>query len=368
VRYDVGNLLGGAPSERLRATLAIAFAFVGVACASSNRVTRISAGHRIEGRYIADEAYAAYVSGAVLEAQGRIESARAAYEEAIRHDQESPELWTRVGALRCRTRPDTAAADPWEAFSRAAAIDPSYEEAWTERARCHLQRGELVDAVADATKAVSLDPDRTEPVLVLVNALERRGQLEQAKRWLIGLVTREPGLAEAHEAAQAFASRTGDAALFHASRRALSELRTPGASGAAGDVDDALTRGDFDKARRLAASARLSSGSLALRAAALGKLPFARDQAELVMLADPSNADARVAAIVAADLARDDAALRRALSNLPESFTPLSPLATLLMGEVLRRRIGEDAALAFGATAGSSESDDPLVRAVAARK
>jgi tetratricopeptide (TPR) repeat protein len=347
------------------------------ACVSSSRVTRVADGRRIEGRYIDDEAYAAYVNGVVLETQGRLDAARVAYERALLYDDKSPELWTRLGALRCRRPPANGSAatpapvrgDPWEAFARAAEIDPTYEETYTERSRCHLARGELVAAVTDAETAVSLDPDRTEAVLALAMALERQGRLADAKRWIVGLVVREPDSRDAQEAALAFAARTKNEALGEAARRALAELDSKKVAPSRADVDAALRRGDLEAARRIAVATRVSSGALALRAAALGNVPFARAESDLVLGADPADSDARIAAIAAADLARDDVALARALSNWPADIMPISTLGALLMSEVLRRRIGDDAARAVRAFAGAAEtSDDPLVRAVAARK
>jgi tetratricopeptide (TPR) repeat protein len=365
--------------ERFRTATAAALMVFGAACASSGGVTRMAAGRRIEGRYIAGEAYAAYVNGVVLETRGRLDAARAAYEEALRNDPRSAELWTRLGALRCRQfKSDTSspessrggaafhsAADPWDAFARAAEIDASYEELWTERARCRLQLGELPAAAIDAERAVRLDPDRVEPVLVLVMVLERQGRVDEAKRWLAGLLAREPESREAIEAARGFAVRTGNGPLRGAS------LRTPDSSERPSrvEVDAAILHGEVDAARRLAVAARVSSGALALRAAALGDASFAREEAELVLGADPSDTDARVAAVVAADLARDGAALARAVGDLPESLTPLSPLAALLLGEILNRRIGEDAGRGVRELAGdTAKSNDALVRAVAARK
>jgi tetratricopeptide (TPR) repeat protein len=320
----------------------------------------MAGGRYIEGRFIADEAYAAYLNGVVLERQGRLDAARTAYEAALQYDARSAELWTRLGVLRCRA---PAASDPWGAFEQALALDATYEEAWTERARCRLERGELPAAASDAEKAV-------EPVLVLATVLERQGRTREASRWLTGALARDPSSRQLREAALAFASRTGDAALAEAQRRALSEMGAIRAERASvGEVDHALRRGEFDRARRLAVAAHLSSGVLALRAAALGQSDFARDQAALVLGADPADTDARVAAVVAADLARDDAALARALTGVPDDLTPLSPLAALAMSEVLRRRVGDDAARLLREMAGPTEkSEDPLIRAVAERK
>jgi tetratricopeptide (TPR) repeat protein len=336
-------------------------------------------GHRVQGRFVADEAYAAYLKGVVLETQGRLEAAMAAYGEAIDHDPESAELWTRLGVLRCSEalRSGGKSAGPWDAFRRASEIDPTYEETWTEKARCHLKRGELGDAASAARVAVSLDPDRADPAILLALVLERQGHEEESRRWLDGLVAREPWSLAAHEAMVAFATRTRDDVRRQASEEALAVLRPPRADGKAprrdsaslADIDAAIERGDFDRARRLALGARISSGALALRAAALGSIPFARAQADLVLAADPGDGDARVAATVAADLARDDVALERAVSAMPRVGAPLSPLATLLMAELLARRIGPDAQRAWMDAAGPlAKSDDPLVAAVAARK
>ncbi len=347
-------------------------------CASYGSVTRMAGGHRIEGRFVADEAYAAYLRGVVFETEGQLDAAISAYTEATRHDPDSADLWTRIGALRCAMpgRPEDRSTDPWDAFRRALKLDPQYEETWTERARCFLRRGHLENAAEAARVAVSLDPERAEAAILLSLILERRGNVDEAKRWLDGLIAREPTSVEAHEAMVAFAARTQDRERAEASEQALAELRPardqrrplkrsrPSLS----DVDAALTHGDLARARSLAVAGRLSSGALAVRAAAMGRVSFAQAQAELVLGADPTDGDARVAAAVAADLARDEAALFRALSGLPKSPSQLSALATLLMGELLGRRIGPVAQTAWMRAAGPvAIADDPLLSAVAQR-
>jgi tetratricopeptide (TPR) repeat protein len=335
-------------------------------------------GHRVQGRFVADEAYAAYLKGVVLETEGRLDAAMAAYGEAIQHDPDSAEIWTRIGALRCADVAKPGAAvktvGPWDAFARAAEIDPSYEETWTERARCHLSRGELDEAVRAARMGVSLDPDRDEPAVLLALALERQGHADEARRWLDGLVARHPSSVTAHEAMAAFAGRTHDDARRQSSEDALSVLR-PGDQGRAhrsgaslSMVDSAILRGEFERARSLALGARISSGALAVRAAALGSVDFARSQAEFVLAADPADADARVAALVAADLARDEAALARALAGTRSFSAPPSPLGILLLGELLGRRVGTAAETALVHAAGplATEGDD-LAQTVARR-
>jgi tetratricopeptide (TPR) repeat protein len=338
-------------------------------------------GHRVEGRFVGEQAYAAYLKGVVLETQGRFDAAAAAYQEAIVHDPDSAELWTRVGALRCATSPrsdgGSTEGGPWDAFTRAAEIDPQYEETWTERARCHLRRGQLEQAARAARIATSLDPDRVEPPLLLAQILERQGNLVEARQWLDGLVVREPVSVEVHEAMVGFAGRTHDDARREASEHALADLHPAHASDmpfkrvrpSLAEIDQALGQANFERARSLAVATRLSSGALALRAAALGLVSFAQAQSALVLTADPTDSDARVAAAVAADLAHDDAALSAALSSLPAASTPLSPLATLMLGELLARREGSQVKQVWLSNAGAATTEgDPLAKAVAGRR
>jgi len=338
-------------------------------------------GHRIEGRFVADQAYAAYLKGVVLETQGQSDAALSAYGEAIEHDPDSAELWTRIGALRCAETAKPGAAvktvGPWDAFTRASEIDPTYEETWTERARCHLKRGELDSAARAARVGLSLDPERAEPAILLALILERQGHDDEARRWLDGLLARDPRSIEAHEAMLAFAARTRDDPRRQTSAEALDLLRPPRSTKplpghgpiASSDIDAALERGDFDRARSLALAARMSSGLLALRAAALGRVAFARRESELVLAADPADCDARVAAAVAADLTRDDAALERAALRVPSPGAPLSPLGALLFAELLKRRVGPEAARAWlNAMGPLAKTDDPLVNSVAERR
>jgi tetratricopeptide (TPR) repeat protein len=329
---------------------------------------------------VTDDAYAAYLRGALLEAQGNREAALLAYTEGARHDPDSPELLTRIGALTCdkqETGTSGSSEKPGAAFERAASIDPGYEEAWTERARCHLKRGQFTDAERAARSAVALDPDRVEPVLLLCVVLEHQGRVDEASRWLHGLVVRDPTSIDAQQAMAAFAERTHDAARRGAAERALIDLgaheqrHSPmeKAPTSLADVDSAIARGAFGEARRLALSARLSSGALALRAVAVGAAFFAKDQAELVLAADPGDGDARIAAVVAADLLRDDDALTHAMAIEVSPSTTLSPLASVLMAELLERRAGPAAKKAWLEALGApvGEGGDALTRDVAKR-
>jgi hypothetical protein len=68
-------------------------------------------------------------------------------------------------------------------------------------------------------------------------------------------------------------------------------------------------------------------------------------------------------------LLRDDDALARAMSGV-ETAKTVSPLARLLMGELLLRRVGGEAGKAWNDAVGGAtgEGEDALVRDVAARR
>jgi Tfp pilus assembly protein PilF len=354
----------------VRAQVAVALLFLfASACTASTTVTRVVDGRLVQGRYVADEAYAAYLTGAMREAGGDLDGAESAYREAIRHDPRGAEIWTRIGAVRCaRLSSANRGASPWEAFRRAEQIDPQMEEAWTARARCHLDLGEIDPALAAVRRAVAADPNRIEPVVLLARILERAGKTEQARLWMDGLVLRDPDSTPAQRAMIEFAARTGDAQRRLAATRALGRAAGVGSAKAAvGDVDDALLRGDTTMARVLGAAAGVTGGALALRAVALGQTAFAREQAEMVASANPSDSDARIAAAGAADLSGDDAALHKAVSGLSASMTQPSPLGRALLLELVERRCGLPAS-AEEIAATDREGADQLVVRVGARR
>ncbi len=69
-------------------------------CASSRPVTRIVDGRTVVGRYIAPEAYAAYLRGVIEEESGHCDKALVAYQEAARFDGDDPEIQQRIARMR----------------------------------------------------------------------------------------------------------------------------------------------------------------------------------------------------------------------------------------------------------------------------
>jgi Tfp pilus assembly protein PilF len=320
-------------------------------------VVRVMEGREVEGRFINERAYALYAVGAEAEVRGDLPTALRAYDAAAAEDDGSVEIWTRIAAVLCRAGDAVGAAD---AFERATGYDAEYEPLWRERARCELSRGRADQAVRAAQRAVELDPDRDETVVLHAQALERAGKRQDARRALVALTIRHNRSVEAWRALYEHARRTGDTAWADRAARQLRELAPMRARGGAdgaplrpplSEIDAALAADDLPTARRRAKAARVTASELAVRAAALGRSATARAQAELVLGADPSDGAARVALAVAADLTREDAVLARAMAELPPArdgtLNAVSPLARLLFAELLQRRVGGEAAQAW---------------------
>ena len=222
------------------------------------------------------------------------------------------------------------------AFGRATAIDPEFAPAFLERARCGLASGELEGARRDALRAVELAPSDDDSSLLVAEIAERRGDAEEARRYRLGVRVR--GVSVPREV-------------------------LPVAKAGVGDVDRALSAGDLAGARRAAIGARMAPAMVALRAVALGKGALAREQAGLVLAADPADADARVALLASADLVGDAAGFAVGLEAVPERGTAPSLLGRLLLAEVLRRRV----AVESGGVA-EEAGGDALIERVRARR
>ncbi|TKD03281.1 tetratricopeptide repeat protein [Polyangium fumosum] len=365
--------------RRSAAILAAAITLLGlVAGCGDPTVIRVIDGVPTQGRFISYEAYAYYARGTEAEAHGDLPLAITLYRGAAENDAKSVEIWTRLGAASCAS-PD-ARAFAGEAFTRAEELDPTYEPLARARARCAADTGHLAEALKHAAHAVALDPGQDDAVLLYASLLERTGRVADAERTLDALVIERPTSVQGWLARYELALRLHDAVTAERAARALRQ-RAPRlamrvaaevpALAPLAEVDAALRAGDLDAARKAARRAHLPAPELAVRAAALGLPRLARDQAELVLGADPSSNSARIALAVAADLSGDTALLATALDAPKDTPTVApSPLARLLFTDLLGRRAGRDAARAFaGADLVSPDapSPDPLLEAARKR-
>lgn len=348
-------------------------------------VARSVEGQIVEGRFISPLAYTLYAIGAVAEAHGDLPTALAAYEQAEESDPKSADIWTRIGAVRCRLSGEHVRVS--DAFERAQSIDPDYEPAWREQARCDLEASRLESALKHADRAVLLDPDRDDGGLLRAEILRQLGRTEEARLTLRALTIRRPRSVDAWRALHALSLRLGDATAAEQAAQRVRELvprpgdapqRRAAARRPLAELDEALVAGEIRRARRLAQDADLPPAEVAVRAAALGRVREARDQAELVAGADPSSASALVALALAADLSGDEDALSSACDAILASrsarlgpLVPPSSLARLLLAEVLVRRVGREAAVAWLGTPSTSatraSAQDPLEQRIAER-
>jgi len=311
-------------------------------------VTRVSNGVAVEGRYVPPEAYAAYAKAAFLEARGEDAAALAQYELALEDDSDAPEILSRIGAVQCRL--SKREGDGWshaarKTLARALALNPTLSVAWLERARCAERTGKLEEALSFAERAALLDPTSESAALLFVDYAEKTGRIDLARTWLDAMVVDEPVAQTTWLRFAAFAARQRDAGRVHRARVALRALG--GSEPPELRLDDSLTHGNLEGARRAAVDLRLTPGKLALRAADLGALELARAQSELVIDADPDDSDAWTAALLGALLEHDSARFERVLSAAPAEPTPPSAETLRALSELLGRVVGPDAVAAL---------------------
>ncbi len=273
-----------------------------LACAEgSGGVTRMADGVRYEGRFVNPEAYAAYLLGVDHEAHGDYVHALDAYLEAHSEDPDSPEIWARIGAVRCISNSGARGlAGARSAFERGIAKDPEYFGNYLERARCAERAGRLADALGDASAAVARRPDDEPSNLLVARLLQALGRSREARAWL-----------EAYQS-------------YHPASLAITRA-----------LDSARHGGS---APRSPDSASLSSSAFTeLRA---GRAERARQRAQIELEADPSNSDAWIATLVACDALHDEACFEQALGRLKSPSLAPSRTGLGYLRELLARRAG----------------------------
>jgi tetratricopeptide (TPR) repeat protein len=305
-------------------------------------VTRIVDSELVAGRYISPEAYGSYVRGAYLEAHGDLGNAIHAYAEATRRDPENPDAWTTRGAVNCALTQRGVAAP---AIDRAQRLDAESALLWRERARCALALGELPVARQAAERAAAAQPQSVETSLLLSDIYDRLGLTDEATRWLDALVVWQPDSVIAWQASFDHAARRRDRRRLLAAAQALLRLRPERRDeltralpelGPRPSIDAALLEGRLGLGRATATEVGMSAAELAVRAAALGQSNLAREQAELVLAADPNDGDAWVALLAAETPAAKPA------SGLSAMLDPSRPgwLSIRLLALVLADRVG----------------------------
>jgi tetratricopeptide (TPR) repeat protein len=333
----------------------VALALGSSACAGGASVTRVFHGRTVAGPEVSDSAYAAYARGAYLEAQGQPAAAIQAYRDALDADAHNTAIWTRLGALYCSGQPDEAEA----AFADAIALDDANARAWSARAACRHSRRELDDALTDALRAVRLDPGDSAANLLVADIYRAQDRLPEAKAWLLALVVQRPEPTAHWAALRALAEASRDPALTlyattelerRADRVSTTARTEPPARRSparpSSELAAALREGDLPRARTIAAGEHIDARMLGVVAAANGYPALAERQANLVLEADPSDPDALIAALAAAQSSDTPERLPALLRHARADGRP-SALGAHLLGDLLRWLVDERAAQAW---------------------
>ncbi len=379
-------------------TVAAACLTLGCGCASASWVERAYDGRVVEGRPIEAASYAAFLRGAMAEASGDSRGALAAYRDAAEQDPNGPEIWTRIGAVRCALEPRDAEAD--DAFARALRADDQYAGAWRAKARCALARKDAAAVAVAARRAAELDPspDGAHSLLARAGRTVRDATTRDA---LVALTATAPDRVVAWDALAAWAQSRGDVALWakaleavvtiaparrDAIARAAEELAGAGqiaearaiaaAAAVAEDrplseerhplavrlaVDDALVRGDASAVELRATRAHLDLEEVAARALLGGRRDLARELARVVLRADPDASGMRL--VLAAC---DGGDVVRTASDVRGHGARASGAALVAFGEAAVRAVSPEdvratlAAIAHGPVVAG---DDRVVRA-----
>jgi hypothetical protein len=346
-------------------------------CGAGAGVQRVYDGDVVVGRLVSSEAYGAFLRGAIADADGHAEEALQAYGEAAARQPSSPEIWTRLGDVRCRRAPRDPQAEV--ALSRAIAIDDGYAPAWAARASCALARGDVEMARVAARRAADLDPGADGAHMLLARTAP--GGLEPAMRArLVALTATARNAVAAWDALAAWAEAAGDVplwvqALHELARKAPSRrneiVRAAEALAGLGElggarsvaaaavdasneplpaghplaarlaVDEAIARHDGDAVRARATRVRLSLEEASGRAWLAGDRALARELAAEVTRADPTARGARL--VLAACGGGDLSALA---NDLPPGEAPVASSAFVAFGLALTRGAPPDVARA----------------------
>jgi hypothetical protein len=351
-----------------RAALAL-LAPASFGCAHPWVVQRAYGGDLVEGRYVAPEAYAAFLRGAIAEAERRPADALIAYEEAAQRDSASPEPWTRMAEVRCATGGSAEVKRGERAIEHALALDPGYAPAWAARAACAAARGDTPTEHAAATRAALLDPRGDGANILLARSSDVGPTSGDARAVLVALTVTAADPVVAWNALAVWSEAHGDVGLWaralvelarraperrEAIARSAEELAGAGSLGEARRVaaaaveasesplsadlglaarlalDEAVTRRDARAVRRRATRVRLPLDEAAGRALLGGERAMAHDLAAVVATADPGALGARLVLAAA-----DEGDLLGAIASVKPGDTPASAAALLAFGRAL---------------------------------
>lgn len=336
-------------------------------CAHPSVVERAYGGTVVLGRYVPPEAYAAFLRGAIAEAEHHPQDAVKAYEEAAERDPASPEPWTRMAQVWCGMGP-RGGADAEQALEHAVELDPGYARAWAVKAACAGSRGDAAGERAAAARAAQLDPQGDGANILLARA--GGGVPAAAREALVALTITAADPVAAWDALASWAEVHGDVALWaralvelahlaperrESIARAAEELAGAGDAAAGRSVaaaaveatrsplperfalaarlalDEAIARHDPEAVRRRSTRGRLALDEAAGRALLAGDRPLARELASTAAAADPGALGARLVLAVAEGADLLGAAASPRPGDAPASAAALAAFGVALL-------------------------------------
>ena len=127
--------------------------------------------------------------------EGQFAEGRKVIQRALDIGPPQARLHNLMGQAHLRENQDTDALD---SFSRAIETDPSFPDAYGNRATLLAEMGRLEDAVADYESALALRPDNAEDLCNRAGALANLGQFEAALAGFDRAIILMPRMAPAH--------------------------------------------------------------------------------------------------------------------------------------------------------------------------
>jgi hypothetical protein len=245
-----------------RATGALAALLVstGLGCVHPSVVERAYGGDVIAGHYVSPEAYAAFLRGAIAEAEHHPVDALKAYVEAAERDPASPEPWTRMAEVWCSPG-QGGAADAERALAHALELDASYARAWAVRAACAASRSDAVGEGAAAARAAQLDPQGDGANILLARADDTGPAAAKSRELLVALTVTAVDRVAAWSALASWAEAHGDVALWTRALIVLARVAPERREAVAHSAEELAGAGDVGEARMVAAAALEASES-----------------------------------------------------------------------------------------------------------
>ena len=200
--------------RRTTGALAALLISTGLGCVHPSVVERAYGGDVVAGRHVSPEAYAAFLRGAIAEAERHPDDALKAYAEAAERDPASPEPWTRMAEVWCSPA-EGGAAKADRALAHALALDAGYAPAWAVKAACAAARSDAGGEGAAASRAAQLDPQGDGANILLARAAGDAGpEAARSRALLVARTVTAADPVAAWGALAAWAEAHGDVALW----------------------------------------------------------------------------------------------------------------------------------------------------------